>query len=74
MVFHLDEAGGSKLVMFTTAFRKVRDLDLGNLTVGDQTVTLDLKDSWGHDLANGLYYGLLVQGSHRTLGKLLISR
>jgi hypothetical protein len=72
IAFKLNGSGDVKLEIFTAAFRKVLEEDLGNLYAGNQTTTFELKDHWGRTLANGLYYVVISQGSQRTVGKLLV--
>jgi hypothetical protein len=74
IIFQLNGSGDVKLLVFTTAFRKVLEEDLGPLTAGTQTTTLELKDHWGKTLANGIYYVVISQGSNRLVGKLLVIR
>lgn len=62
------------LSIFTTAFRKVNEMDLGALPVGVDTIPLELRDRRGADLANGLYYIVVQSSEGRFIGKLLISR
>jgi hypothetical protein len=70
--FNVGGSGDVKLQIFTAAFRKVQEEDLGDLSAGNQTTTFELKDHWGRSLANGLYYVVISQGSQRTVGKLLV--
>ncbi|HVZ80587.1 MAG TPA: FlgD immunoglobulin-like domain containing protein [bacterium] len=63
-----------KLTVFTTAFRKVNEMDLGALPIGVYQVGLSLRDKAGADLANGLYYIVVHSSEGRFIGKLLISR
>ncbi|HVZ79366.1 MAG TPA: malectin domain-containing carbohydrate-binding protein [bacterium] len=56
--------------IFTASFRKVVDID--RTLPGGVPVTLDLKDAWGHPLANGLYYVFVTVDGKRSLAKLLV--
>jgi hypothetical protein len=62
------------LSIFTTAFRKVNEMDLGALPAGVDTVVLDLKDRRGNELANGLYYLVVHTSQGNLIAKLLIQR
>ncbi len=62
------------LKVFTLVFRKVRDINLGNLAVGLWSYTLDLRDDRGGTLANGLYYLVLDWPQGRQVSKLLVLR
>ncbi|HTC22073.1 MAG TPA: hypothetical protein VK859_14550, partial [bacterium] len=74
IVFQSDGSGDVKLFLFTTAFRKVLEENLGPLPAGTQATTLELRDQRGTILANGLYYVVISQGSKRLVGKLLVIR
>jgi len=73
-VFNLGGSGDVKFQIFTTAFRKIQEVDLGDLQAGTQTASFELRDSWGRPLANGVYYLVFSRGSERSVGKLLILR
>jgi hypothetical protein len=72
IIFQSNGSGDVKLQIFTAAFRKVLEENLGPLPAGIQTATIGLKDHWGKPLANGLYYVVISQGSKRLVGKLLV--
>jgi hypothetical protein len=58
------------IVIFTASFRKV--LDIHRTLAGGEVAVVDLKDSWGHPLADGLYYVFVFVDGHRSVSKLLI--
>lgn len=62
------------VVIFTTAFRKVNEIDLGALPPGVTDFNLDLRDHWGRDLANGLYYVVVRTSQGKLTAKLLVNR
>jgi flagellar hook assembly protein FlgD len=62
------------LAIFTAAFRKVNELDLGALPLGVSTVSLDLRDKKGGELANGLYYVVVRTSQGKLTAKLLVNR
>jgi hypothetical protein len=56
--------------IFTASFRKVLDI---RPTLPSRTpATVELKDAWGHPLADGLYYVLVSEEGKRVFGKLLV--
>lgn len=61
-----------RVEIFTTAFRKVNEVDLSNVPAGARFVTIPLTDSHGAPLANGIYYVVVVNQQGRAIGKLLI--
>lgn len=63
-----------KVLIFTTAFRKVNEIDLGAMPPGVSDFKLDLKDRWGRDLANGLYYVVVRTSQGKLTAKLLVNR
>ena len=69
----LNSASGVTVLIYTTAFRKVREEFFPQVGVG-QAVTLELKDRSGRSLANGLYYLVFVTDQGRWRVKLLIVR
>ncbi|HET9869786.1 MAG TPA: hypothetical protein VFR02_04750 [bacterium] len=69
-----DASAWVRVEVFTTAFRKVDEVDLSNLPAGPQRVTLPLTDRHGAALANGLYYVLVLNSQGRAIGKLLVAR
>ena len=58
------------IVIFTASFRKV--LDIHRTLSGGEAVVVELKDNWGHPLADGLYYVLVTVDGNRSITKLLI--
>jgi len=58
------------IVIFTAAFRKV--LDIHRTLPSGTPATVELKDAWGHPLADGLYYVLVSVDGKRSFTKLLI--
>jgi pectate lyase len=69
-----DNSPWMRVEIFTTAFRKVKEINLSNVPAGARLVTLPLTDSHGAPLANGMYYILVVNQQGRAIGKLLILR
>jgi len=63
-----------EMKLYTTAFRKVRDLRLENLLAGTNNLPLDLNDDWGNPLANGIYFVVTTTPEGKTVLKLLILR
>jgi hypothetical protein len=57
--------------MFTTAFRKI--LDIKEASSGG-IIQLDLNDTWGKPLANGLYYLFINISQNRWKFKILVLR
>jgi len=62
------------LEIYTLAFRKVKDVSLGNLPAGPWSYTFKLKNIWGNELSNGLYYLVLDNTQVRNISKMLILR
>lgn len=62
-----------RVEVFTTAFRKALDETFPNAPSGT-AVTIPLTDSWGHPLANGLYYVVATVNGRQSIGKLLVLR
>ncbi len=62
-----------KVQIWTTAFRKVRDAFFPQQPVGLGPV-LTLKDNWGNNLADGLYYVRVLVAGKSTLVKLIVLR
>ena len=67
-----DNSSWVHIEIFTTAFRKVNQVDLSNLSAGAQLVSIPLTDNHGSPLANGVYYIVVVNQQGRAVGKLLI--
>jgi hypothetical protein len=62
------------LEVFTTAFRKVNDIHLGQVPAGVTDWPLPLKDQWGTPLADGLYYAIVRGSGRRLSARLLVLR
>jgi len=60
--------------VFTTAFRKVSETNLGQFPQGTNTLSLPTDDNWGTPLANGLYYLVIHTPSDQLVVKLLVMR
>jgi hypothetical protein len=60
-----------KVELFTLAFRKVLSLPTVRLNPG-QDLSLPLQDSWGANLADGIYYVAVTVNGKRMIAKLLI--
>jgi len=69
-----DDSAWVHLELFTTAFRKVKEVTLNNLPAGPQNISIPLTDNKGQSLANGLYYIVVVNQQGRAVGKLLVTR
>ena len=62
-----------KLQIYTTAYRKVRDMTLQQVPAGSD-VTLDLVDKTNATLGNGLFYVVVTTNQGKSILKLLIFR
>jgi hypothetical protein len=60
--------------VFTTAYRKILEQELGSLSAGVNTVALTLRDSKDKPLANGVYYVVVTTTNGRAIGKFIIMR
>jgi hypothetical protein len=60
-----------RVEIFTLSFRKVLDKTFPNVPSGTP-INLPLADSFGHPLANGLYYAVVTVGGEHSIGKLLV--
>ena len=69
-----EDADHVRLLLFTTAYRKVLDQELGPMAAGMNDVVLILRDSKGKPLSNGMYYIVINTENARAIGKLLILR
>ena len=58
------------IVIFTASFRKA--LELHRTLLGGEVAVVELKDAWGHPLADGLYYVFVSVNGQRSFTKLLI--
>jgi hypothetical protein len=67
-------AGDVSISVFTTAFRKVNEVDYGAQPAGKVTLPLVTQDKWGKPLANGLYYLVVKTPAGRSVGKLIVLR
>lgn len=59
--------------IFTVAFKLVEQKTFLAVPHG-VTVTIDMVDSWGQPLANGLYYVSVTTKKNTAVGKLMIQR
>ncbi len=57
--------------IYTLSFRRIQQTTYTDLIPGTDVV-LPLADSWGHRLANGLYYIEVVANGKSSIGKLLV--
>jgi hypothetical protein len=67
----------AKLQVFTTAYRKILEKDLGAMTAGTglkNCKPLTLRDAKGKRLSNGVYYLVVATEKGKAIGKLLIMR
>jgi hypothetical protein len=63
-----------KVMVFTTSFRKINEIRLGQVPAGTTPIALALTDRWGSPLANGIYY-VFIKGVHgRQFVKLMVLR
>ena len=62
------------VMVFTTAFRKVNQVDYGAQSAGLVTLSLVTKDKWDTPLADGLYYLVVKTPQGRSVGKLIVLR
>jgi hypothetical protein len=62
----LTEKTKVSLKILTIAFRKIREETYHSQGPGTVTLSFDLKDQTGADLANGVYY-IVVRAQHNTL-------
>jgi hypothetical protein len=60
--------------VFTTAFRKVNEVDYGAQPAGKLTLPMVTQDKSGAPLANGLYYLVVKTPGGRWVGKLIVLR
>jgi beta-glucanase (GH16 family) len=58
--------------LFTAAFRKLNEWDYTDLPSGTWTPYLEMKDSEGKSLANGLYYFVVMTSQGHSIIKVLI--
>jgi hypothetical protein len=63
-----------KIRLFTTAFRKIKTVDLGPLPAGAADPVISLTDEQGRPLANGLYYVEVSDSQGSAIGKLMVLR
>jgi len=68
-----DPIKGTTVKIFTVAFRKVASREITSFSEGTD-LYIDLKDDWGNDLANGIYYLVVNTVQKRTILKLLVLR
>jgi hypothetical protein len=67
----------AKLQVFTTAYRKILEKDLGAMEAGTglkNCKPLTLRDAKGKRLSNGVYYLVVTTEKGHAIGKLLIIR
>lgn len=62
-----------RIEVLTVTFRKVLDQTFPDVPAGT-AVTVPLDDSWGHPLADGLYYVVVEVNGKKTIAELLILR
>jgi hypothetical protein len=65
---------GAKLKIYTLAYRKVDEMPIGNIPAGPWSYSFVLKNSWGGNLADGLYYVVLDSLYDKRIAKLLVLR
>ena len=62
------------LTVFTTAFRKINQINYGAKNKGTLLLPLPMVDKRNSPLANGLYYLVVNTPDGRAIGKLILSR
>ncbi len=67
-------AGSLSLSLFTTAFRKINEIEYKDLPAGGVVLSLPTKDKYGVNLANGLYYLVVKTKAGKSVGKLIIAK
>lgn len=72
--FFVNEKSTMRLEVYTTAYRKVLSLSLGERTRGSHLEVLPLRDAYGKRLSNGLYYVVLRSIDRRLIGKMIVLR
>jgi hypothetical protein len=63
-----------RILIFTTAFRKINEMTLRQVPAGVTSVPYDLTDRWGGALANTVYYVIVRVDRERFVTKLMILR
>jgi hypothetical protein len=72
---HLQQpASWLTLKVYTVSFRLVETETFRDVPAGPRDLALELKDSWGKSLANGVYYILATTPQGHAIGKSLITR
>jgi hypothetical protein len=69
-----EDAESVLLQVFTTAYRKILEENLGSMPAGMNNVALTLRDSKGKPLANGVYYIVITTEKGRAIGKFVVIR
>lgn len=73
--YNLASAGSDvKVLVFTTAFRKINEISIGQVPAGTNKTALQLADRWGSPLANGIYYVVIRNDQERYTVKLMVIR
>jgi hypothetical protein len=73
-LFFKAAAQSVRLEVFTTSYRKVNEVDLGDMSAGSTAVPLPLLDDRGIPLADGLYYLLVKASTGQAVGKMILLR
>ncbi len=74
LLIPLPTGGDVKVKVFTTAFRKVNEKSVIQAVPGVLSIPLELQDSFGTPLADGIYYLIVLAPQGRLVGKLIILR
>lgn len=69
-----EQTSQATISVYTTAFRRVNEINLPALPAGATDVALPLTDRWGKPLANGLYYVVVQTSQGRFITRLLVLR
>lgn len=70
----LKAAGDVRVLVYTTGYRKTRDLVVPNVQPG-MDISLELLDDWGNRLSNGLYFvKVVLPDGDKPIVKLLVTR
>lgn len=62
-----------RVQLYSSNFKLVLTKDFDNIP-GGTALDLDLVDTWGEPMANGLYYVVVTVGGSKATGKLVLSR
>jgi len=72
--FSAPTAGAARLEIHDASGRRVATLLDGPARAGDQSVLWNLRDQEGRDVASGIYFARLLQGSQAATAKVVVRR